>query len=403
MDKLCRTLDFHESTLLHRKGATVFQSLTNGITGENIHFGNTVNMDSPLDHEKPLLLSSMPNYLGFQFARTSQLSVKSIKTFPGSLINLKAYPNYESYLGSRFNNKKRAQFRSSKALLGHCFEVVHKVHFGAIDKVEYDKLFDALIEMHLARLGQKGTADDTSGMWALYRESAYRQILDKQACISVIYHRTTPIAISLNFILGKIVHGFNRSFDMAYSKFGLGNIELLNMVQWCFEQGFEILDFMKGEYNYKNKFTDTPYWFTIQLAYWGSGGQKRKGMFLYCGLGAFYALYNFARSFNLHRAWHKIKQVRSKAMVKPPQNVIMQILSPDPLGTHEESRLDWEAIQSPALRRAICDFCHKHKTPLRRIGLYSSLELPNAIELKRGSQILLISENKGKEYRQSKL
>src|SRR5690606_20226837 len=109
----------------------------------------------------------------------------------------------------------------------------------------------------------------------------------------------------------KIVHGFNRSFDMAYSKFGLGNIELLNLVQWCFEHGFEILDFMKGEYDYKNKFTDTSYNFTIQLAYAPESGQRRNGLLLYYGFKAFYALYNTARTLNLHKMWHKISRPKS--------------------------------------------------------------------------------------------
>src|SRR5690606_5565875 len=140
----------------------------------------------------------------------------------------------------------------------------------------------------------------------------YRQILDRQACLSVIYHRERPIAISLNFILGKIVHGFTRSFDMAYSKFGLGNIELLNMVEWCFEQNFEVLDCMKGEYHYKNKFTDTSYDFTIQLVYDKGFGQKLKGLSLYYGLSAFYALYHALRSVGFLKLWHALSRGREK-------------------------------------------------------------------------------------------
>ncbi len=395
-------MDFHESTLLYRKGASVFQSLTNSIGGEIIRFGDMENTDIYMDPKKPLLLSSMPGYLDIRFRGANNLIVKSIKTYPGSLINLKAYPHFESYLGSQFNNKKRSQFRSSRALMGHCFEIRHMVYFGAIEKREYERLFDALIEMHKARVGKKGSRDDTSGMWDLYRDSAYRQILDKSACISVIYHGNRPIAISLNFILGKIVHGFNRSFDMAYSKFGLGNIELLNMVQWCFEHGFEILDFMKGEYDYKNKFTDTSYNFTIQLAYAPESGQRRNGLLLYYGFKAFYALYNTARTLNLHKMWHKISRPKSIGSFQSKTGkVFISTLGTDRQRGDRASRLDWNSIKSPALRRAICDFCHKHKKPLNGIDLYGPDEMPNAIELISGSQMLLITENKKQKHHQS--
>lgn len=403
--KLFRAVDFHESTLLHRKGASLFESLSNMFTGECIQFVETENTASQKNLDKPLLLSSMPGYMKGQYVRGGSLKVKTIKTFPGSLINLKAYPNYRSYLDMRFTGKQRAQFRSSKALLHHCFEIVHRVYFGAIDKPEYNRLFETLKEMHLARLAHKGCTDDTAGMWALYQASAYQQILDQEACLSVVYHGDRPIAISLNFILGKVVHGFNRSFDMAYSKFGLGTIELLNMVEWCFGQGFEILDFMKGEYNYKNKFTDTPYCFTLQLVFGNNvWWTKLKGLSLYYSLSIFYILYNVIRSVGLLKLWHTLSKPRN---IKPQLNgqVHLRELEHTEQGPleHDSFMVDWSEIACPNLRKAICNFCHKNKKPLKSINLFSLSETPSTIILMEGSQMLLIMGNKDQNFRKSKL
>lgn len=399
--KLFTPLDFHESTLLHRQAASVFETLINTLTGECIQFGEQENTPVQEELDIPLLLRSMPGYWKAKY-RGDRLRVKTVKTFPGSLIDLKTYPGYEDYLTKRFNGKQRAQFRSSKALLEHCFEIEHKVYFGAIEEQEYHRLFVALKDLHLARLALKGSPDDTEGMWAMYQASAFRQILAREACLSVIYHGDSPIAISLNFILGKVVHGFNRSFDMAYSKFGLGTIELLNMVEWCFEQGFETLDFMKGEYNYKNRFTDTHYGFTIQLIYGQGLGQKLKGLSLYYGLEAFYALFRVAKSVGLHRLWHKLSKGTYK--ISAP-NKIARVRTLDPERSHtmgERHMIEWGSIQDATNRKAICDFCHKHKKALKNISLFSFSETPSTLLLMEGSQMLSIIENENQNSQISK-
>lgn len=404
LDRMYGQLDFHEIVLLQRRGASLFQSLHNGLNGKTVPLAGRDDGSAPSTLDLPLLLSSAPGYLDFRYRKGQR--ARTVGTYPGSLLNLRNYSNFEAYRTQTFSGKKLAQFRNSWELLNLCFDIRHQVHFGAMERTEYDRVFKALREQHAHRMRLMGERDDTAGMWDTYWERAYQQLLAKEACISVIYHGERPIAISLNFILGGIVHGFARSFDMAYSKFSLGNLELLKMIEWCFARDFDILDFMKGEYAYKSKFTDTPYTFTLQLLHdERAKGQRAMAVIGHFCLRSFYRLFHALKSLGLHRAWKRTKKALGQK--GPALGYGTRQLAPPAIpgarAQGEYTRIPWEAVDRPVLQRAIVEFCHGHKTPLKAVQIYKPLEGPGGIKLIHGADAILVHELHKGSIRQQKI
>ncbi len=64
-----------------------------------------------------------------------------------------------------------------------------------------------------------------------------------------MYHDKNPISIGLNLINGKLIYRYIKAYDVDYSKFYIGLIDIVKQLEWCFERKFEIFDLLKGDYS----------------------------------------------------------------------------------------------------------------------------------------------------------
>lgn len=386
-------IDFHEFVLIYGKGETLYRSIDNKLTGHALMENkDTQNRPCPIP-KKPLLLTSVPGYLDTYSVFEGDMNLKKVKTFPGSLINLTAYTDFESYLAQNFNPKRRSYFKQCENRLRTTFEITHTVYYGAIEKEEYDRVFNAFQKMQTDRFEQLGIKDDAVEMWPVYKKHTRQLVIDKKACISVIYAGQEPIAISLNYLLGKAVFGFTKTFDMAYAKFGLGHLELLKMIAWCYGQGFEILDFMKGEYSYKNRFTDHAYSFITHVAYPKKNLTYRVwGQTTFGCLWLFYALYHLYRFVGVHKLRHRWGgkyKTESPIRVQPLANNAADLLS-------TETKIQLEQVRNKHYQKAIYDFCYVHKVSLKSLKLYTAKVGADYIKLIGPNQSVLLSSTKTK-------
>lgn len=384
-------IDFHEFVLIYGKGETLYRSIDNKLT-DHVLMENkdTQNMPCPIP-KKPLLLTSVPGYLDTHSVFEDEMILKKVKTFPGSLINLTAYTDFESYLAQNFNNKRRSYFKQCENRLRTSFEISHRVYYGAIEIEVYDRVFNAFQKMQTDRFEQLGIKDDAVEMWPVYKDHTRQLVIDKKACISVIYAGREPIAISLNYLMGKAVFGFTKTFDMAYAKFGLGNVELLKMIAWCYGQGFEILDFMKGEYTYKNRFTDHAYSFITHVAYSNENLKYRLwGLTTFGCQKLFYAFYHLYRFVGLHKIRHRTGRKNIKASPIKVQKLVNKAIS---IST-TETKIHIEEIKNKHFQKAIYDFCYKHKLSLNTIELYTTKVGANYVKLIGPNQSILLSSAK---------
>ncbi|WP_029511407.1 GNAT family N-acetyltransferase [Croceivirga radicis] len=362
---LSNHMDFHELVLLEKRADKVYRSISNSFTG-NLLYQKTFLRESATNYngKSPIVLTSVPSYINTELELGTNIAIKKVKTFPGSLIKLSAYKNYDDYLKKNFDQKGRSHFAKCRSLLDECFNIRHQVFYGSIEEEEYQIVFDAFEQMQARRFKQKGLQSGTDPMLSEYREKTLELVRNKQACISVIYNGARPIALSLNYTLGKIVFGFTKTFDPAYSKFSLGNIELLNIISWSFDKGFEVLDIMKGEYSYKNRFADTPYTFLIETIYHKDVFVPRVwGYSIFLGFKLFYFIYQATRF---------VKLAYTKRAKNIPKNTVeVQIITMDnaTLGINGK-RIYFDEISSQHIQRAICDYCYRNKQPMETLKFY---------------------------------
>jgi len=259
-------VDFLELLLKPKKFTVHFKEIINKITKTSLY---TAHSNTPVaTDEKVKLFFDIPDYLAITFQpKDHRTKVKKLTTYKGSFITLSNYKNLEEYLKCNFSHKKRYSFRHSKKILEKCFNIHYKVYYGAIEKSEYDRLFEIFPQMIKKRFDLLRLEHHDLTVWDRYAQNGFSLINNKKAVLFVIYDGNTPISIALNPVLHKAMYGYIRAFDIDYSKFYVGFIDLILQLEWCFNNNMEVFDLLKGFYSYKSNFTDNTYYFTKYIVY----------------------------------------------------------------------------------------------------------------------------------------
>ena len=168
-------------------------------------------------------------------------------------INLDGFNNAEDYLESQMRSKHRSQLRARTHRLETCFNIKYVFYYGQITKQEYDFLFIQLELLIERRFNQRGDLFSLTDKFDFIKENTYQLILEKEASLFVIYDENKPIDISLSYHFQNILQHLIRSYDIDYSKFGIGHIDIFKQIDWCFLNNYEIFDFMWGELDYKTR------------------------------------------------------------------------------------------------------------------------------------------------------
>ncbi|MEM8937789.1 MAG: GNAT family N-acetyltransferase [Bacteroidota bacterium] len=213
------------------------------------------------------VVSYMPSY--FQFADSelpSHLSyIYSFRDF-GFLINLEGYVNIQQYMKRELGSHRRQVLKRIKRL-EVCFNPTYKLFYGTISKEEYSALFDKMKGFLEERFLERKEESSQLLRWHHYRDSVYDLIQQKRASIFVIYNGSVPISISLNYHCeDTMIHSLN-SFDTRYSKFGLGNIAIFKLLEWCFQNKYSLFDFEWGDLAYKKKWANKQERYKIVIIY----------------------------------------------------------------------------------------------------------------------------------------
>lgn len=166
-------------------------------------------------------------------------------------IDLEGFSNLNEYLIKVMTPKQRKQIRSKTRRLENCFNITSRSYFGEITESEYKFLFAELRQLIERRFKQRNEKFFLEDKWNYLLEETYLLILDKKASFFVIYDNNQPISIGLNYHFQNIVQSCISSYDIDYSKFGLGHIAILKKLEWCFVNNFKIFDMMWGKVSHK--------------------------------------------------------------------------------------------------------------------------------------------------------
>ncbi|MCO5723322.1 GNAT family N-acetyltransferase [Robiginitalea marina] len=273
--------------------------------GMNYTLSGVDGTGKPMDDEV-FLIYDVPEYFAQKLSPLpANVGLHRVRQYPGYLISLESYPDYDAYFKNFFSRNTRYKLRKYAKRLEQSFEVSYAMHCGPIEREAYDQLFLKFRELLEKRFGEKQIRNNNleAEEWAFYQEVAYEMIQSNQACLFVIYAHDEPISITLNYFGSGVMFNAITVFDTDFSKFHVGTIAIMKQLEWCYQNGIKIFDFSKGHYDYKSDWATHPYRFEYHIFYNKKSLKSRTTAWL---LKEFLTLKQFLRDRNLNERYNKL-------------------------------------------------------------------------------------------------
>ncbi|MEE9361063.1 MAG: GNAT family N-acetyltransferase [Cellulophaga sp.] len=252
-------------------------------------------------------ITNVPEYIHIKYK--DSYSIKKFSCNKGYSICLNDSSDVNTYLKEHFQNKGKPIKKSLKRLEA-CFDITYKMFYGEITKKECDSLLHLLKEMIAKRFQQRQEKSSTIAQLDLIITTANDLINTKKASLFVIYHESKPIEIAFNYHYDKILFAFISSYDLDYSKFSLGNIEIYKQVDWCIQNKYDYFDMGWGNLEYKRRWSNNIYTYKHYYVY---PEKSISGYFiaLLKGCKTILIAYYLA-SKNINVFYNKLKKIGSK-------------------------------------------------------------------------------------------
>ena len=256
-----------------------------------------------------ILIKDIPTYFEIEILGTAPKNLKSlhVRQYKGYLANFKNVHSLEDYFEQNFSPKTKSQLRRFSRKLESNHKVSFEVLYGQkIDKAKFDYIFDNFFEFlerrfiskeeYVHHLEEKNQAYIKSMFWELVPE--------KKAAIFVTYANGNPISINLNFTSKQCLFSFLPSFDIQYAKFKPGIYTIQKIFDWAIQHNFNIYDFSKGAFDYKERWCNLIYDFEYHIYY---NSRSVISVLIANSLYLKYRVWQFLRDKNVHKTYRKLK------------------------------------------------------------------------------------------------
>ncbi|TGV03920.1 GNAT family N-acetyltransferase [Flavivirga rizhaonensis] len=248
----------------------VFNNLYNGVYNK-INDQNYINSNSSLEKESLdniYLIEFVPSFFELKLNNKElPLSVFKYKYFKGFMCDLSKASNVKEYMIKQLGKSGNKLVIRRLKRLETCFDISYKVYCGDIEEAKCAEIIERLRLMIEKRFVQRGDVHSSLKNWDYYKKATYNMILDKKACLFVIYSNNIPISISLDYLYENIFESAISSYEIDYSKFGLGNIIILKKMEWCFDNGYHVFNMRYGDYPYKRYWCNTVFDYTSHVIF----------------------------------------------------------------------------------------------------------------------------------------
>jgi len=238
--------------------------------GRNMTNGMTYEIDALASDfkNKAVVIYDVPDYCDWTDpVKIPNLKIKKVRQYKGFLADLSKVTSFEAYLQNTLNAKSRNKFRSTLKKFESCFDVSYNYYYGDIAPDAYKTLMANFKNLVETRYGDLKIDTSLISEWPFYEELVYKMLHEKKAMIISIDVAGKPISMSLAFLGENSLVGAVKAFNTNYYKFNVGHIEISKFIDWCIKNDKEILDFSKGEYEYKTKWTNTNYLYNCHILY----------------------------------------------------------------------------------------------------------------------------------------
>ncbi len=309
----------------------------------------------------------VPDYLTFPLTNNTLFHSKIIPQVKGYSANLDGYSKVESYVKNQFRSNSKTIHRYVKRLES-CFNIEYKMYYGEIEKKTYNFIMDSLADMLQKRFRQLNAKNESDSKWEHIRKIAYHLILKNRASLFVIYDGEKPIEISLNFHYHGILFSAISSYDIDYSKFGLGHVEIFKQIAWCIENDHLVFEMGRGDLDYKRRWSNQIYNFEHHIHYrkdsvFGVGWSLKEA---YLG-----RLKLYLKSKNIHILYYKLKGKLSGKSNTNFESIDYQVEElPTPPSTKNCIKIDPNTEEFAFLNKYIYDFLYSTITHISQVEIY---------------------------------
>ncbi|WP_157206348.1 GNAT family N-acetyltransferase [Mariniflexile maritimum] len=351
-------------------------------TGKNLTKGvsYSLNEDSTVQdfRKKTCLIYDVPQYAGVETKTgVKNLKVKKIKQYPGFLIDLKNHSDFNDYLKKTFSKSSIQKFNRYKKRLETCFNMKEKMWMGQMEKAEYDTVFNHFHTLLTKRFEDKQTTNNNlyPEEWAFYKEVAYPMILEKKAALHVVYNEDTPISVRLLYFTDTIIFDAITVFDIDYTKFHIGKVALMKMLEWSFKSEYRVFDFSKGYFDYKESWSDSKYNFEYHLYY---DSASFTATACATALASFFKLKQFLRDKEVNNKLHKLRFfLKKKPSATSQTNLIINNEESEYLKDANWLPIDLNHPNHAFLKKHVYDFLFLNSEHIKNTEVFTATNTKN--------------------------
>ena len=339
----------------------VGKNITNGtfyklFEKENDYKGNTF-----------MIYDVLSNKQVEEHPRKSNLKIKKVTQYKGSISSLKNFNTFDDYLCNQFSSKRRSNLRTYVKRLETNFNIHFKVFYGVMSRKEYDTIFEKLLDLIEKRFNELGLDNDILNLKDYYYDLFYKMVLDKEASINVIYHEKEPISICVSFLSSKHLYFAITTFDTDFRRYSLGHVLIYKIMEWCFENDRNTFDFSKGVGAYKDKWVNSTYDFENHILY---DGKSLKSIIVGNYLYYYFVFKQRLRDLNVNKLYSKIKFYFRKKIIRIKNEIIIQKLSEKDINISECNVELVSLINYNKIKPIVYDLLYSEPQPVTNINLY---------------------------------
>jgi len=360
-------------------------------TGKNLTKGNYYEIYNANDFiNKVFVIYDVPSHQEIKNTSDSKKGLKlhRIKQYPGFLIDLDKYSSIDEYLLATFSKNSRMKLRKYVNRLESCFKISSKMYLGFIEKREYDFLFEQFMRLLVKRYSKKAVSYNNMQPkeWRFYKDVAYSLILENKASLFVVYDRELPIAITYNYHTDTSIIDAITVFDIDYSKFNLGYVNNLKLIEWCLENDIKRLDFSKGYFDYKKRLGNLQYNFEYHIFYDANSIVSKSYASL---VKKYFELKQYMRDKKLNEKLHKITFWLKNVDVNEEREFTYEFVKIEKDHNWEQlNEIDIDKTNNIALKKIVFDFQYLNKESFKDVKIFDVVD-ENSIYLLRGKKSMV--------------
>ncbi|WP_165764765.1 GNAT family N-acetyltransferase [Winogradskyella aurantia] len=322
--------------------------------------------------KKTFLIYDVPTYFEIHDRpMQASLGVYKSKQYPGFLIEVSEFKNIDAYLLSTFSKSSRNKLRKYNRRLEAAFKIEYKMVIGDISRAEYDFIFEKFKHLLEKRFQEKQITNNNLNEreWNFYYDVSYEMILERKASLFVIYDDKRPIGVTLCYLSNDTLFDAITVFDIDYSKFHLGSVTILKLIEWCMEEKMKILDFSKGYFDYKTHWCTKSYDFEYHIYFDRSSLRSRVIAY---ALKLFFDIKQVLREMNINEKFHKLTfKLRSNEKNKKSKPKFHFIpLSENVNHSDNDNCIDFSLAANENIKLMVFDYVYLNEERLENIKVF---------------------------------